>query len=225
VAEISELGTDVQREGRALGSPTRYRIFRYIAKAHAPVDVRELTDHLQLNHNAIRRHLGVLKESGLILEKAESRSLPGRPRLLYTLGPEVSKNWGRSNEYVWLSKLLTGALRRDLEPREAGRGDGRLRARQITGTTPPADLLEAEIARRGFKPTRLDKGKHIEFTLGRCPFAEVAVEDPATVCDLHLGLVEGLVEGLGGLCVDRLVPRKPHRAGCRLIVSVKAKPE
>jgi predicted ArsR family transcriptional regulator len=58
----------------------------------------------------------------------------------------------------------------------------------------------------------------VEFTLRRCPFAEVAAADPDTICQLHLGLAEGLAEGLGQLTVDRLVPRDPHRAGCRLII-------
>lgn len=58
----------------------------------------------------------------------------------------------------------------------------------------------------------------MEFTLGRCPFAEVAAADPGTICQLHLGLAEGLTEGLGQLTVERLVPKDPHRAGCRLII-------
>jgi predicted ArsR family transcriptional regulator len=53
--------------------------------------------------------------------------------------------------------------------------------------------------------------------LGRCPFAEAAA-DPGTICQLHLGLTEGLAEGLGKLQVERLVPKDSHRAGCLLIV-------
>jgi hypothetical protein len=58
----------------------------------------------------------------------------------------------------------------------------------------------------------------IEFTLGRCPFAEVAAADPDTICRLHLGLAEGLTEGLGGLITERLTVRPARRAGCRLTV-------
>jgi hypothetical protein len=46
----------------------------------------------------------------------------------------------------------------------------------------------------------------------------VASADPDTICRLHLGLAEGLTEGLGGLIVDRLVPKPAQRAGCRLTV-------
>ena len=31
-------------------------------------------------------------------------------------------------------------------------------------------------------------------------------------------VAEGLAEGLGGLTVDRLTAKDPHRAGCRLVV-------
>ena len=54
--------------------------------------------------------------------------------------------------------------------------------------------------------------------LGRCPFADVAATEPDTVCQLHLGLAEGLAEGLGGLEVERLMVKDAHRAGCRLIM-------
>jgi hypothetical protein len=52
--------------------------------------------------------------------------------------------------------------------------------------------------------------------LHRCPLADVADVHPETVCELHLGLAEGLAEGLGGLTVERLAIKKAHRAGCRL---------
>lgn len=88
----------------------------------------------------------------------------------------------------------------------------------MAGQGDPADLLEQEMSRRGFRPVRADRGPAIEFTLGRCPFAEVAAADPDTICGLHLGLAEGLAEGLGGLSTVRLAVRAPRRAGCRLTV-------
>lgn len=76
--------------------------------------------------------------------------------------------------------------------------------------------MEQEISRRGFRPVRVERGGRFEFVLRRCPFAEVAAAEPETICQLHLGLVEGLTEGLGQLQVERLVPMDPRRAGCRL---------
>ena len=43
----------------------------------------ELTGYAGLNHNAIRQHLAILKDAGLVTEEAERRDRPGRPRRLY----------------------------------------------------------------------------------------------------------------------------------------------
>jgi predicted ArsR family transcriptional regulator len=209
-------GPDVQIEARALGDPTRHRLFRYIADAPRPVGVRELTDHVQLNHNAVRQHLAVLKDAGLVTEEVEDRDRAGRPRLLYRLHPGVAGSWGTPGPYAWLASLLSDAIRRKQDPRQVGRQDGHRRAAEVAGTGDRVDLLEAEIARRGFRPTRVERGRRVEFVLGCCPFAEVASFDPGTVCQLHLGMAEGLTEGLGGLAVERLLPKDPRRAGCRL---------
>ncbi|MGH9087458.1 MAG: helix-turn-helix transcriptional regulator [Acidimicrobiales bacterium] len=209
---------ELQLEARALGDPTRHRLFRYVAEAPAPVGVAELTEFVQLNHNAVRQHLAVLKDAGLIIEAIEERSRPGRPRLLYCLHPEAAGKWGTPGAYAWLASLLSDAVRRRLDPRQVGRQDGHRRAAELTGAGERVDLLEAEIVRRGFRPTSVERGRKVEFVLGRCPFVDVAGSDPDTVCQLHLGLAEGLAEGLGGLDVEGLVAKDPHRAGCRLIV-------
>jgi DNA-binding transcriptional ArsR family regulator len=212
------MAADLRLQAKALGDPTRHRLFRYLAEAPAPVTVAELTAYAGLNHNAIRQHLAILKDAGLVTEEAELRDRPGRPRLLYRLNPEVAGEWGTPGGYAWLAGLLSAALRRGQDPRQAGRQDGHRRAAEMTGPGDPADLLEREITLRGFRPARIDRGAQIEFTLGRCPFAEVAAGDPDTICRLHLGLAEGLTEGLGGLITERLTVMPAHRAGCHLAV-------
>lgn len=212
------MSAEMQQEARALGDPTRHSLFRYIAEAPGPVSVGELTHFVQLNHNAVRQHLAVLKEAGLVTEETERRDRPGRPRLLYRLHPEAAGRWDTPGAYTWLAGLLSGAVRRKIEPRQAGRQEGHRRAAELTTPGDPADLLEEEMSRRGFRPTRTERGGRITFVLGRCPFAEVAAADPATVCQLHLGLAEGMAEGIGKLAVEGLAAKNAHRAGCRLTV-------
>ena len=209
---------DLQREARALGDPTRHRLFRYIAGSPGPVSVAELTGFVQLNHNAVRQHLTVLKEAGLVTEEVEHRDRPGRPRLLYRLHPEAAGEWGTPGAYAWLASVLSNAVRRGQGPRQAGRQEGHLRGAELAGRGDPADLLQAEMTRRGFRPSRADRGRRIELTLRRCPFVEVASADPQTVCQLHLGLAEGFTEGIGNLTVEGLAIKEAHRAGCRLTV-------
>lgn len=99
--------TALEAEARALGVPTRFRIFEYIAEADHPVGVAELTDLLELNHNAIRQHLSVLRDAGLIIERTEQRRSVGRPRALYELNPEVRGSWGTPGPYEELAILLS----------------------------------------------------------------------------------------------------------------------
>ncbi|HLI15153.1 MAG TPA: helix-turn-helix domain-containing protein [Acidimicrobiales bacterium] len=207
-----------QRQARALGEPTRYRLFRYIAEAHQPVAVLELTSFARLNHNAVRQHLAVLRDAGLVLEELERRNRPGRPRLLYRLHPEAAGRFGTPGAYVWLATLLSEAVRRREGARAAGRREGLRRARALGPSEDPARLFEEEMVSRGFRPLRRDRGQLVEFVLGRCPFAAVAEGDPETVCQLHLGLAEGLAEGLGRLRMERLTTRDARRAGCRVVV-------
>jgi len=209
---------ELQQEARALGDPTRHRLFRYIAEAPGPVGVAELTAFVALNHNAVRQHLAVLKDAGLVIEEVEERARPGRPRLLYRLAPEIAGRWGTPGAYAWLASLLSDAVRRHLEPRQVGRQEGHRRGAELAGRGESVQLLEGEMERRGFRPTRIERGRKVEFVLGRCPFSDVAGSDPDTVCQLHLGLAEGLAEALGGLDVEGLVAKDPRRAGCRLSV-------
>ena len=80
----------LQRQARALGDPTRYRIFRYVAEAPEPVGVAQITAHVELHHNGVRQHLAKLCDAGLLLEETV-RSGPGRPSLRYRLGPTGSR--------------------------------------------------------------------------------------------------------------------------------------
>jgi predicted ArsR family transcriptional regulator len=207
---------ELQREARALGDPTRHRLFRYIAEASGPVGVAELTALVGLNHNAVRQHLAVLKEARLVVEELEVRTRPGRPRLLYRLHPEAGGRWGTPGPYAWLAALLSEAVRRRLDPRQVGRQEGHRIGAERAGAGDSLDLLEDEIGRRGFRPARVERRGKVELVFRRCPFAAVAAADPATVCQLHLGIAEGLVEGLGGLEVEGLSTRDPRKAGCRL---------
>ena len=181
------------------------------------MSIQELTDYIQLNHNAVRQHLAVLKGAALVSEELEVRTQPGRPRLLYRIHPEAAGKWHGQGPYAWLAGLLSTALSQSLRPRQVGRLEGRRIVGESAGVTDTAELVEHDLTRRGFRPSRSDRGRRIEFVLDRCPFAEVAVNDPDTVCQLHLGLAEGLVEGLGD-SVEKLVAKNPHQAGCRLII-------
>lgn len=213
---------NLQQEAKALGDPTRHRIFRYVAESAVPVGVAKLTAHMGLNHNAIRQHLAILVDAGLVLEELEPESgRPGRRALQYRLHPEAAGGWDTDGPYEMLAALLSDAVVRQVSPRQVAREAGRSAALKARDGCDVIDTLEVEMQRRDFRPTRSTKGSRVDFVLGRCPFEAVAATNAKTICQLHLGLVEGMAEGLGGVNVDRLVAKNPHRAGCRVVVRLE----
>jgi predicted ArsR family transcriptional regulator len=211
----------VQAEARALGDPTRFRIFRYIFEAARPVDVAELTSYTQLNHNAVRQHLEVLTSAGLVTERQEQRTRPGRPRLLYEAAPDSAGLWATPSPYEQLAASLAEAIRTGASPEDVGRQLGQARAREMSRRAPIDNAIEAmehEMARSGFKPVRRERPRGVELVLERCPFETAAAVNAKAVCALHLGLARGLAEGMGGIEVEGLVPKNPYKAGCRLLM-------
>lgn len=207
----------LQQEAKALGDPTRHRIFRYVADAAGPVGVAELTGFMGINHNAVRQHLTVLKDAELVVETPERRERRGRPRLMYRLNPEAAGMWGTSGPYQYLAELLATALSNGMAPRDAGRQAGRRETGRPGPGEDPLHSVEEQMTRRGFRPTRDARGSEIAFVIGRCPFEDVAVTNRDIVCQLHLGLAEGMADSVG-LDVLRLLAKNPRRAGCRLVL-------
>jgi predicted ArsR family transcriptional regulator len=207
----------LQQQAKALGDPTRHRIFRYIVDAGVDVDVAELTEHFGFNHNAIRQHLAKLVDAGLVLESSAPVTGRGRPKLIYRVSPSAESRWGVAGPYERLSWLLTEIVRSGDTPVEVGR---RAIERQRLGTSTvgrdPIDALVAEMARNGFEPTVRRRGDQVDIVLGTCPFSSTAQIDPDTVCNLHLGMAYGVAELVDGLVIDELVPRDPRQANCRL---------
>ncbi|HVW34114.1 MAG TPA: helix-turn-helix domain-containing protein [Acidimicrobiia bacterium] len=206
-----------QLQAKALGDPTRHAIFRAVADAAGPVDVATLTARFELNHNAIRQHLAKLCAAGLVVEEVAPSRGPGRPRLQYRPALVTSDHWAIPSPYEHLSVMLVEALRTGRSPREVGAEAGRELAATLPDTEDPVERLEILAARRGFEPRRVERRETVDLVLDHCPFRATATTAPEIVCQLHLGLAEGIAEASGETVqVTELVARDPRRAGCRL---------
>jgi predicted ArsR family transcriptional regulator len=203
-------------QARALGDQTRNAVFRFIADADHPVGVRELTEHFDLNHNAIRQHLGKLVAADLLIEERAAPSGRGRPRLVYSVDPGTDSRWGVTGPYERLALLLAEAIGTGATPVEVGRRKGREEAESLGVEAGPEGALEELMARNGFEPELRRDGDELDVVLHTCPFASAALADPDVVCNLHLGLAIGAAEHLGGLVVDGLDRFDPRRAPCHL---------
>jgi predicted ArsR family transcriptional regulator len=207
----------VQRQAKALGDPTRHAIFRAVADASGPIDVATLTERFELNHNAIRQHLAKLCAAGLVVEEVGPSTGRGRPRLQYTPALAANSDWGIPSPYEHLSVMLVEALGSGRSPRDVGAEAGRRLAATLPETEDPVDSLEILATRRGFEPRRVERRESVDLVLDRCPFQVTATTAPDIICQLHLGLAEGIAEATGGTVeVTELVARDPRRAGCRL---------
>ncbi|MDQ2650372.1 MAG: helix-turn-helix domain-containing protein [Actinomycetota bacterium] len=207
----------LQEEARALGDPTRHAIFRYIAGAPGPVDIAELTDLLRLNHNAIRQHLAKLVAAGLIIDGTAPRTGRGRPKLVYEVAPGVESRWGVTGPYERLAALLTEVIRSGRTPVEVGREAGAAMRAALSPSHDGVEGVAVTMAKQGFAPVVRRRGTRAKVVLETCPFASTVLVDRETVCQLHLGLAEGLVTGTDAI-VDELVAKDPRRAGCAIVM-------
>jgi predicted ArsR family transcriptional regulator len=207
----------VQRQARALGDPTRYDIFRFVAESRAPVRVATLAEYLGFNHNAVRQHLAKLTDAGLLTEERASITTTGRPPLEYRVAPTAMGSWGAPGPYELLALMLLDIADGDRSPVEAGAEAGRALAATCPEGTDPVDTLESEMARRGFEPRRETRGPVIDLVLERCPFLAAASAHPEVVCQIHRGLAAGILDGMDAdVQVGDLLVRPPAEAGCRL---------
>jgi predicted ArsR family transcriptional regulator len=206
----------LQRQARALGDPTRHRIYQYLVDSEDGADVAELTEHVGLNHNAVRQHLAKLVDAGLVVEGTAPPAGRGRPRLRYTVDPASDSRWGPTGPYERLAVLLTELARSGETPVEVGRRAGRRLQRSAPPAADPTEAFAAQMARQGFDPTVHHRGDRVSVTLQTCPFTSAVLTDPEVICDLHLGLALGVAEEVGGLVVEELIPQDPRHARCRL---------
>ena len=196
-------------QSRALGDACRVRILALVTSAESPIGVRELAERIGLHPNAVRYHLTRLREAELIIEEAEPSGGRGRPRLTYRAVPARRS----PNRYERLSALLADVVRSKRTARAAGRLAGRDAASiyEVNGVS-ARRAIEDHARQLGFAPRRQGR----DLVLQHCPYANVAVENPETICELHLGMAEGIAARLGGVEVEGMTVRDPYRAGCRL---------
>ena len=206
--------TPAELRARALAEPARRRVWAAVRDAMGAVGVAELASTLGVHPNTIRLHLARLVDAGLVAEEVETERHPGRPGYRYrTTGTDPVTE---AAAYRRLAGLLARAVRAGVGARDAGRAAGATETAHLAGAD-PVMAINATLATQGFSPqiATVDS-ERVDVILRACPFADAAAEDPATVCQLHLGLAEGAAQAIGGLHVEGLRIADPHQAGCRV---------
>ena len=195
---------------KALGDNTRYAIYLELARSPLPLSTAEVAEVLDLHVNTVRPHLERMRDVGLLDVRSEASGGVGRPQHLYSLAADAPALGLEPSPFPMLARvLLAAAGEAGLDPEEladAGRDQGRTDARGWPDGTEPIEALIVEQARLGFDPEVVDLDDGAVMAFAHCPFRELAEAHPDLVCRLHRGLVEGLVDELGGAEVVRFHP-------------------
>lgn len=215
---------------KALGDNTRYAIFLELARSPRPLATAEVAEHLGLHPNTVRPHLERMREVGLLEVETDHRGGPGRPQHRYSTAPDAPGLGLEPPAFPLLATMLLraaglGGAGAD-DAVEAGREAGRALAsgRPVIAApghepdeeVPCIDALVAVLAQLGFDPARLDQaapgGEPSATTVAfaHCPYRDLAEANPALVCGLHRGLVEGFVDGWAGRLTGATAASPPN---------------
>ncbi len=201
---------------RALSDPSRVRILELLRQAEAPLDARELGTRVGLHVNSVRSHLRVLAEAGLVAQRREEPTGPGRPRVLYQATAEPLDAPALDN-YRLLAQILASSLAgTERNPSARAEEAGRAWGAHLIRKPPPFTSISKqetidEVIRlheqAGFRPELRQAKSGQEIVLKHCPFQQVATTYQSVICPIHLGLIRGALAELGtGIEADSLEP-------------------
>jgi predicted ArsR family transcriptional regulator len=207
---------------KALGDNTRYAIYLELARSAVPLATADIAESLALHPNTVRPHLERMREVGLLAVESNPGGGPGRPQHRYSLAPDSPGLGLEPPSFPMIARMLlrlaeaTGAGAE--EARDTGRDQGLADAPALARRGCLA-AVEARMAELGFDPAVAAEDDVATVAFAHCPFRELAERRPDLICNLHRGLVEGLVAGVGGGAVEgfgTLVDRDPCRVDLRL---------
>ena len=180
---------------------TRGRVLAAIRVASQAPSVDELADRLGLHPNTVRSHVEALVAQGMVRRERRPTGGRGRPHTVFRWTPEAARAGDRNYE------LLAGVLMRQLvdtspdavaAARQAGRGWGRDVIAGSHGEGPgppdsPVGIVLGVLDALGFEPAPNPGGRAGEVVLHNCPFRELVDRYADVACELHLGLIEGVL--------------------------------
>jgi len=184
----------------ALDEPTRRRLYEYVVRRPAPVSRDDVAAALGVPRATVAFHLDRLVEEQLLEvghERRTGRSGPGagRPAKLYRRSDRQVSVSLPERQYELAGGLLATALEEAEEtgaaPREILTRCARERGAELAAG---GHDIVGTLEENGFEP-RFDGG---EVLLANCPFHHLAQVHTRLVCEMNLGLVEGMLDGVGG---------------------------
>lgn len=190
------------KRGRAL-SPSRLLILETLEAQAVPLTIAALTQRVGLHENTVRGHLDALLSDGFITRSPAEPDGRGRPSWLWQASTPSPQSAG-ALEYAGLA----GALARTIaltapDPVAAARDAGHAWGTSLaaTDTITPARPEQSASSRvvqilddLGFAPSTTSSAV---VELRRCPILDAATTYPDVVCNVHMGLIAGVLDADG----------------------------
>ncbi|WP_206785838.1 metalloregulator ArsR/SmtB family transcription factor [Amycolatopsis sp. MtRt-6] len=183
----------------ALDEPTRRRLYEYVVRRAEPVSRDDVAAALGVPRATVAFHLDRLVEERLLAvghERRTGRTGPGagRPAKLYRRSDRQVSVSLPERQYELAGRLLAAAVEEADEsggsPREILTRCARDRGAELAAGG--RDIV-GTLEENGFEP-RSEGG---EVLLVNCPFHRLAQAHTRLVCEMNLGLVEGMLTGVG----------------------------
>lgn len=184
----------------------RRAVLRVLRASAAPMSIIAVADVLGVHPNTVRFHLENLVGDGLVEQVEPGRKGPGRPPLMFSAVKQMDR--GGTRHYRLLAEILAGAFAGEPEPRAkalaAGRAWGQglvaleseLESRtNVVSEDEAIDLLIDTLDELGFAPERRSSDGEERIGIRHCPFLELAEDRADVVCPIHLGLMQGILNG------------------------------
>jgi len=193
--------------GQVRLSAARAMVLEILQQRSEPVRVGDLAGLLGQHDNTVRAHLDELVEAGLAVRRRAAPDGRGRPAWLYEADPTRSEPDVRVREHAALAGALAAHIAAtSADPEVDARAAGEVWGRNTARARHPGGPLDRPKAARqetvnimadlGFDPAADDTLTTV--ALKRCPMLDVARAQPDVVCQVHLGLIRGALDELGG---------------------------
>ena len=168
-----------------LASSVRRDALVLLRAAPGPLTAAALADRLGLHVTTVRFHLDHLERVGLVARASAHSGRRGRPAATYRA---VSVDLTAARDQM-IEALATAAARGGPSPQQDAREAGGRWAAGLPLPNGDARTLLTDLAAQlGFNPEPAERG----IRLLACPFRSAARRNPQVVCQVHLGLLQGI---------------------------------
>ncbi|GAB3973812.1 helix-turn-helix domain-containing protein [Plantactinospora veratri] len=205
-----EFDTQVERIA-ALGEPVRRELYRYVVAQDSPVGREQAAAGAGVAHHTAKFHLDKLVADGLLdaeYARPPGRGGPGagRPAKLYRRAARDISVSLPDRRYDLaghvMAEAITTAARDQIPIMEALRAAAAATGRSLAGAAAdedpgaggPIERVSDLLSSNGYEP-RIADGI---ITLANCPFHNLAQTYTELVCGMNLGVIDALLDGLGG---------------------------